>query len=497
MTLSAAGALTTTGAATFGGAVDSKGQMIIRRTISPNEQLRLASEDGIVSITAYNGVSTDRVAIHFVQDTTGTDYTPMIIDASGNLGLGVTPSAWGGTQKSLQLPGNSVFAGGNDVGTIVGNNMYWDGSAYKYIATAAANMLQFSAGSYLFRQALSGTAGNPITFTTAMTLDASGNVGIGTSSPTAPLTVNGGTASAATIQLGNHNDNASIHGKYSLSFKADSTEAIADRSISFAIGTAANFALTTSTAIFNDLGADIDFRVESDGNANMLFVDGGSNRVGIGRVPQDNGSTLQVAADATASTDLQLTLRGLSNENKKLVLGFDTTANIASITSLEAGVDYRPLHLQGSEFVWNEVGSNHDFRVESDTNANMLFVDAGSDTVCIGTSTASGDIANTSPLTAGRFRTLAGVQSAATATATTLVTLPAGFATYIVNAGLSGVNDAGAYGATAIVHTDGSTNSITQLVNPAGMTISMSGMAVQGTQTSGSTLNISFSILRM
>jgi hypothetical protein len=103
----------------------------------------------------------------------------MTLDASGSVGIGVVPSAWGGTQKSLQLPGNSVFAGGNDVGTIVGNNMYWDGSAYKYIATAAANMLQFSAGSYLFRQALSGTAGNPITFTTAMTLDASGDVGIG------------------------------------------------------------------------------------------------------------------------------------------------------------------------------------------------------------------------------------------------------------------------------------------------------------------------------
>jgi len=35
-------------------------------------------------------------------------------------------------------------------------------------------------------------------------------------------------------------------------------------------------------AIFNDSGADKDFRVESDGNANMLFVDGGTNRVGIG-----------------------------------------------------------------------------------------------------------------------------------------------------------------------------------------------------------------------
>ena len=35
-------------------------------------------------------------------------------------------------------------------------------------------------------------------------------------------------------------------------------------------------------AVFNEASADVDFRVESDGNANMLFVDGGTNRVGIG-----------------------------------------------------------------------------------------------------------------------------------------------------------------------------------------------------------------------
>jgi len=142
----------------------------------------------------------------------------------------------------------------------------------------------------------------------------------------------------------------------------------------------------TGNVIFNENGIDADFRVETDGNENMLFVDGGANKVGIGRDPQDNGSTLQVAADATASTDLQLALRGLSNENKKLLLGFDTTSNIASITSLEAGVTHRPLHLQGSEFVWNESGSDHDFRVESDGNANMLFVDASLNRVGIGAS---------------------------------------------------------------------------------------------------------------
>jgi hypothetical protein len=38
----------------------------------------------------------------------------------------------------------------------------------------------------------------------------------------------------------------------------------------------------TGGVVVNDAGNDVDFRVESDGNANMLFVDGGNNRVGIG-----------------------------------------------------------------------------------------------------------------------------------------------------------------------------------------------------------------------
>jgi prepilin-type processing-associated H-X9-DG protein len=34
--------------------------------------------------------------------------------------------------------------------------------------------------------------------------------------------------------------------------------------------------------VLNEESADVDFRVESNGNANMLFVDGGNNRVGVG-----------------------------------------------------------------------------------------------------------------------------------------------------------------------------------------------------------------------
>ena len=50
--------------------------------------------------------------------------------------------------------------------------------------------------------------------------------------------------------------------------------------------------VTTTTAssieggvVFNESSADVDFRVESNGNANMIFVDGGNNRVGVGGTP--------------------------------------------------------------------------------------------------------------------------------------------------------------------------------------------------------------------
>ena len=40
--------------------------------------------------------------------------------------------------------------------------------------------------------------------------------------------------------------------------------------------------LSGGDVVFNEAGEDVNFRVESDGNTGMLFVDGGNNRVGIG-----------------------------------------------------------------------------------------------------------------------------------------------------------------------------------------------------------------------
>jgi hypothetical protein len=104
----------------------------------------------------------------------------MRIDSSGNVGVGVTPSAWSSI-KALQVV-NASFGGlGN--GNYSASNAYYDGANWKYIASNYATLYQQSGnagdGTHKWSIAASGTAGNAITFTQAMTLDASGNLLVG------------------------------------------------------------------------------------------------------------------------------------------------------------------------------------------------------------------------------------------------------------------------------------------------------------------------------
>jgi hypothetical protein len=122
-------------------------------------------------------------ALTFYTRPTGTAPSEkMRLDSSGNLGLGVTPSAWG-LLKAFQI-GNASFAGYSST-AYVGANVYFDGTNFKYISTAASTLytLSNSAGQHQWSTAASGTAGDTISFTQAMTLDASGNLGVGTTSP--------------------------------------------------------------------------------------------------------------------------------------------------------------------------------------------------------------------------------------------------------------------------------------------------------------------------
>jgi len=113
----------------------------------------------------------------------GSLTTRMTLDPSGNLGLGVTPSAWGSGWPALQVFRAVMHSNTSDGRASFGNNYYVDGTNGRYIATAAATQLMQVSGEYRFFNAPSGTAGNAITFTQAMTLDGSGRLLIaGTSS---------------------------------------------------------------------------------------------------------------------------------------------------------------------------------------------------------------------------------------------------------------------------------------------------------------------------
>jgi hypothetical protein len=65
---------------------------------------------------------------------------------------------------------------------------------------------------------------------------------------------------------------------------SDGSETLANASVTvITAGTANVTTLNTSgQVVFNDAGADVDFRVEGDTDANLLFVDASTDRVGIG-----------------------------------------------------------------------------------------------------------------------------------------------------------------------------------------------------------------------
>ena len=123
---------------------------------------------------------------------------------AGNLGLGVTPSGWGSGNRALELGGGGIdapTASGYAVETF--SNCYYNGTNWIYKSNGYANRFvnygtqANTTGAFAWFTAGTGTAGNAITFTQAMTLDASGNLGIGTTSPALPLHVYNASAALA------------------------------------------------------------------------------------------------------------------------------------------------------------------------------------------------------------------------------------------------------------------------------------------------------------
>ena len=125
----------------------------------------------------------------------------MRLDYNGNLGLGVTPSAWSGYGLPvLELPsGGTIVSAGTSQN--LGANWYYSGGSFLYKTTAAATYFQQASGAFKWYTAPSGTAGDAISFTQAMSLDSSGNLLVGTTTASEKLSVVSSGASSTGIQL--------------------------------------------------------------------------------------------------------------------------------------------------------------------------------------------------------------------------------------------------------------------------------------------------------
>jgi hypothetical protein len=122
-------------------------------------------------------VASGSSALTFGTRSANSDITErMRITATGNVGIGVTPSAWGTNDKAIELGGSnsSTYTGLNV--TSLAKNCYYDGTNWVYEQSAVTSLLyqQSFTGNHIFYTAPTGTAGAAITFTEAVRIDSNG-----------------------------------------------------------------------------------------------------------------------------------------------------------------------------------------------------------------------------------------------------------------------------------------------------------------------------------
>ena len=211
---------------------------------------------------------------------------------------------------------------------------------------------------------------------------------------TTGLIVSNGTAGTA-IQMGTND--ASGFG-YIKSAYVNSSQT--GRALLLYTGTTKAVSLETGETVINDDSLDRDFRVESDGNTHALFVQGNDGNVGINESAPDaqlhilgtnatNGATIKLQeANNNTSDNLGTILFGNNvDDSLARVQGYTHTNNTTSALyfgSTNTATNVRNLDLLHNIAIFNENGDDIDFRVESDSNTHMLFVDGSTSRVALG-----------------------------------------------------------------------------------------------------------------
>ena len=127
--------------------------------------------------------------------------------------------------------------------------------------------------------------------------------------------------------------------------------------------------ITPTEIVINEESRDLDFRVESNGNANMLFVDGGTDAVMIGTTDEgypDYADTLTVANNASTSDRAGITIRA-GTAGQSAIYFSDATGTAAGTYQSSMFHDHSGGYLSifTQDFIKVSTGSNERMRIDS------------------------------------------------------------------------------------------------------------------------------------
>ena len=139
-------------------------------------------------------------------------------------------------------------------------------------------------------------------------------------------------------------------------------------------------------AVFNEAGANLDFRVESDTNQYMFHIDAngkaGTGSIGIGGAAYaPNGPLIWIYGEVWQF--VAGNVRTLVGESSSFFGGFGWI-DATNIFQVGNGTLDQLQFDSSNNVIINEAGRSCDFRVEGDTDINCLIVDGSADRVGIG-----------------------------------------------------------------------------------------------------------------
>jgi hypothetical protein len=264
----------------------------------------------------------------YTLDVTGTGRFSL------NVGIGTTLSSWGSNVTSLELPYGVSFYAWNASAVpqlYLNANAYFDGSNFKYkVSGQLASQYYQYGGQHIFYTAPSGTAGNNITFTPALTI---ASTGAATFSSTVDAT-QGNFTSAPSIggyqvkSVSNSSGNTSYGGVLVINSTGKGGYlTCGDNSSTTWYGAQAGYVTLAGTA-----GAGMKFRVDADDDKGMMIFPTTGN-ITMGTI-YDLGYELNLYSSDLANTKGTLSMRnGANNAGGYFVLFQNNSGGTAGVIS--------------------------------------------------------------------------------------------------------------------------------------------------------------------